>query len=292
MAARRSATSPVLNILRIHNTSTRHFHASCLRRSAKPPSPLPPKTPVKRTPLPPTPAPVRSQQPRSPIQNLKNEDIAKYHYAENLLNAGKTQLYRAPSHVGMLTASYFFGASGIGMAFVLWYIDEAWRQDKNVTLDYKVKIAWRICIAFTAFAGGLSLLRPLHMVRSIDLISKGGSPKLLVQVRRPLPFLKPRQYALAPYAINAENTFVRPIKEPDIVLRPTDTSNPFKYVAQLVSKAAFYVFVSVRKFSSQDGIMKINFTENGQRKACQLDTTGSFLNGGKDLVYLMNRNDF
>lgn len=127
------------------------------------------------------------------------------------------------------------------------------------------------------------------MVRSIDLISRQGSPKLLLQVRRPLPFLPPRQYTVAPYAVNAESTFVRPIEEPKFIADTTPTANPLVLVARAFSQAAFYIFISVRKFASQDGIMKINFEHGGKRKSCQLDTTGKFLHSGNELVFLLNR---
>ncbi|KIV90831.1 hypothetical protein PV10_05439 [Exophiala mesophila] len=269
----------------IHTSSVRHLHTSCSKRAAIPSPKNAPKRSPSKLPSPPIP----SRRPPSPASRLKNEDVAKDHYAQKLLSAGTTILYRAPSHAGMLCASYFFGASGIGMALAMTYLDDAWRVDKNPSLNNKVKLAWKVGIAFCAMAGGLSLVRPLHMVRSIDLISRQGSPKLLLQVRRPLPFLAPRQYTVAPFAVNAENTFVRPIEEPKFIADTSPTSNPFILVARAFSKAAFYVFISVRKFASQDGIMKINFEHQGKKRSCQLDTSGKFLHSGNELVFLLNR---
>lgn len=119
----------------------------------------------------------------------------------------------------------------------------------------------------------------------MDLVSVGGVVKLAIQVRRPLPFLRPKEYVIAPYEFKMDSTFVRQLEEPAFMHEEAATP-PKKGIAsrivQAISKSIYYPVASTRRLMTLEGFMTVKLDQvSGSLK---LDTQGSFSNDAKDLV--------
>lgn len=266
----------------------RQFHRSALR-AAKATN----REPLSRKVAPTKPSPLRRsegrQTPRSVDNNLETEQFKMRWYATNLYNNGQTKIYRAPSsHLGLFSASYVIGASCIFTAGVTAFINQD-VYNPNGELHWVVTVGTRLVIIVFTIVGGFALIQPLNMVRSIDLVKKNDTVKLLVQVRRPLAFLRPKGHIIDPFNLKVKRTYTMPLplpfesfEEPQSAQPSKSPTNPFSYIAQAISKGIYYPFLSVRKLMTSDGVMSISLVEGEKTTRCKLDTTGRFSNNGQD----------
>lgn len=282
-----SLVRPPLAQFRIAVSLSRQFHRSALRaaKSTKreiPSRTFPPDraTRVKRSEV------KHTAQPAN--NNLETEQLKKRWYATHLYNKGQTKIYQAPSsHVGLFSASYVIAGSCILTAGMLAFSNQEF-YDPNGELPWFVSVAWRLGIITFTIVGGYALIRPLNMVRSIDLVKKNGTVKLLVQVRRPLAFLRPKGHIVDPFNLKVKQTFVRPMEDlqsthPSTGNKPT---NPVTYIMQAISKGIFHPFLSVRKLMTFEGVMRISLVEGGKTTRCSLDTDGAWSNDGQDFFQM------
>lgn len=261
--------------------------SSCTARRLATSSPKAARKPNSTAPLPPpksefTPR-SRPELPASRIsESLPPELLKKQWYATKLYNSGQRAIYRPPSHAGILAASYIIAGSCFITAGALAF-SNLWAYEATSDLHWVVRVGWRLGIVTFTFIGGLAFLRPIRMVRAIDLVSVDGITKLAVQVRRPLPFLRPKEYIVAPYEFQMERTFVQQMDDPEFMDK--DAANPLGVVSRLgraVSQAIYYPFAATRRLMTLEGFMYVSLNQ-GEGKL-KLDTQGKFSNGAKDLV--------
>jgi hypothetical protein len=280
-----SLVRPPLAQFRIALRLSRQFHRSALR-AAKPTKretlsrTVPPDkaTRVKRSEV------KHTSQPAN--NNLETEQLKKRWYATHLYNKGQTKIYQAPpSHLGLFSASYIIAGSCIVTAGMLAFSNQQF-YDPNGDLPWFVSVAWRLGIITFTIVGGYALIRPLNMVRSIDLVKKHDTVKLLVQVRRPLAFLRPKGHIVDPFNLKVKKTYVRPIEDSQSTQHSNKPTNPISYITQAISKGIFYPFLSVRKLMTFEGVMRISLVEGEKTTRCSLDTDGFWSNDGQDFVQM------
>ncbi|EXJ80225.1 hypothetical protein A1O1_08367 [Capronia coronata CBS 617.96] len=236
------------------------------------------------------PAAKSTSVPRQPYEpqgarasnDLPPEKLHKQWYATKLYNAGQRAIYRPPSHAGILAASYIITASALVTAGALAF-SNLWAYDTSSDLPWIVRVAWRAGIITFTFVAGFAFLRPTRLIRSIDLVSKDGVVKLAVQVRRPLPFLRPKEYIIAPYEFEMDRKFVQQMDEPDFMHDDKqDAQNAVSKLGRVVSKAIYYPFAATRRLLTLEGMMSVHLNEHDS--PAKLDTQGKFSNAAKDLV--------
>ncbi|KAL2419318.1 hypothetical protein ABEF95_010067 [Exophiala dermatitidis] len=232
------------------------------------------------------PTPVPRPAPETPIvrapEGLTPDKLNKQWYATKLYNAGQRAIYRPPSQAGILAASYIITASCLLTAGALAF-SNLWAYDSSSDLPWIVRVAWRAGIVTFTMVGGFAFLRPTRLIKSIDLVSKDGIVKLAVQVRRPLPFLRPKEYIIAPYEFEMDRKFTQPMDEPEFM--HDDAPQSQSIVAKLgraISKAVYYPFAATRRLMTLEGMMTVNLKEGDS--PAKLDTQGKFSNAAKDLV--------
>ncbi|EXJ63584.1 uncharacterized protein A1O5_11345 [Cladophialophora psammophila CBS 110553] len=242
--------------------------------------------------------PGKSQQPSIPvlggpasqfIRELPPELARKQWYAQKLYEAGQTAIYRPPSHFGIYAASFVMGSSALAIAGLLAY-GNIWAWEGDSELPWFVPVAHRLGIFVFSAVGWLIMMRSLRFIKAIDLVSVDGVVKLAVQVRRPLPFLKPKEHLIAPYRFQMDQKFVQQLEEPAFMMEHTETSSSASKssrglgssIGRAISKAIYYPFASTRRLITLEGFMFVSF--EGSRGKMKLDTQGLFSNGAKDLI--------
>ncbi|OAG38428.1 hypothetical protein AYO21_07411 [Fonsecaea monophora] len=240
----------------------------------------------------------KGQQPSIPllggpasqfIRELPPELARKQWYAQKLYEAGQTAIYRPPSHFGIYAASFIMGSSAIGIAGLLAY-SNIWAWEGDSDLPWFVPVAHRLGIFVFSAVGWLIMMRSIRFIKAIDLVPVNGVVKMAVQVRRPLPFLKPKEFLIEPYRFQMTQKFVQQLEEPAFMRDPVGASSSTNKtstgfassIGRAISKAIYYPFASTRRLMSLEGIMFVNF--EGSRGKMKLDTHGLFSNGAKDLI--------
>lgn len=182
------------------------------------------------------------------------------------------------------------GGSAIIVAGALAY-SSLWAWDLPADLPWFVPVAHRVGIFVFSAVGWLTLMRSLSFIHAIDLVSVDGLVKMLVQVRRPLPFLRPKQYLVAPYHFRMDHKFVQQMEYPEFMhtdeeLAAQGTSRRTGILSSLgraISKGLYYPFASTRRLLTLEGLMTVNL-EGINRSKMKLDTQGLFSNEAKDLI--------
>ncbi|KAL6242648.1 hypothetical protein RBB50_010294 [Rhinocladiella similis] len=226
--------------------------------------------------------PQRQQRPIDP--SLTPGQANKQYYGAKLLAAGQEMIYKAPSHTGLLGASWFIAGSCFVTSAALAF-GNLWLYDPDSDLPTIVRVGHRLgIITFTA-VGGIALLRPLNLVKSMRLINSDTGVKLLVQVRRPAPFLPPKQYIIAPHELRVDRTWVHELEIPEFIQESTTTQRGvFSWLGQSISRAFYYPFAATRQLMTLEGIINASLKEGGPK--VKLDSHGTFSNGGEDIERL------
>ncbi|KIX93733.1 uncharacterized protein Z520_10639 [Fonsecaea multimorphosa CBS 102226] len=252
------------------------------------------------TPKGPSPQPGKGQQPSIPtlegpvsqfIRELPPHLAKKQWYAQKLYDAGTTAIYRPPSHFGIYAAAFVIGSSAIGVAGILAY-GNLWAWEGDPDLPWFVPVAHRLGIFVFSAVGWLIMMRSLRIIKAIDLVPVDGVVKMAVQVRRPLPFLRPKQFLIEPYRFQMDNKFVQQLAEPDFIMAnaeaPSSTNQTsgglVPSIVRAISKAIYYPFASTRRLMTLEGFMMVNF--EGSRGKMKLDTQGLFSNAAEDLIQM------
>jgi hypothetical protein len=181
------------------------------------------------------------------------------------------------------------GGSAVTIAGFLAYAN-LWAWEGDTGLHWIVPTAHRCGIIVFSAIGWLIIMRSLRIIKSIDLVSVDGLVKMAVQVRRPLPFLRPKEYIIAPYHFQMDQKFVTQMEYPEFMRddeETPDSSTPpsrplVSKIGRAISQAVYYPFASTRRLMTLEGFMWVSFEgANGKMK---LDTQGLFSNGAKDLI--------
>ncbi|EXJ86419.1 hypothetical protein A1O3_03370 [Capronia epimyces CBS 606.96] len=268
-------------LLRVRSTPSclpRRFASSSGSSAAKL-RPRGPQTPTISTPFPRQPS--GSPAARAP-KGLSPEQVRKQWYATKLYKTGQRAIYRPPSHAGILAASYIITASCLVTAGALAF-SNLWAYDTSSDLPWFVRVAWRAGIVTFTFVAGFAFLRPTRLIRSIDLVSQDGIVKLAVQVRRPLPFSRPKEYIIAPYEFEMDRKFVQQMDEPDFMHDDTPKAQGIgSKLGRALSQAIYYPFAATRRLMTMEGMMSVNLKEGDS--AVKLDTQGKFSHAATDIV--------
>ena len=221
----------------------------------------------------------------SQINELSPQLARKQWYAQKMYEAGRTLVYRPPSHFGMHAAAWAIGGSAIAMASLLAYAN----IDANLAaqgLPWWVRVTHVFGIVIFSSLGCFLILRSSRIIKSIDLVSLDGMAKMDVRVSRPLPFMAPRPYLISPYEFQMEPKFVQQMEYPrfmlDEVPNTESTSTSFlSNIGRSISQAIYYPFASTKRLLTLEGFMWVSIPGAGSR--LKLDTQGLFSNGDKDL---------
>src|SRR5271163_1791813 len=166
----RSANSPV--VLPRHNAKVKPARGpAATKRTAPSPKPIVlPKVPYARA--------------RSIQQALM----------QKLVDSGQTLLYRAPSHTGILLAS-FLGFGGMIFGALVTFDNKQWRRQPG--LPWWSTVANITGIMAMGALSAFCYWRGARLISSISVTTRtvDEAPVLLVKVRRyvPLPFVPPRK---------------------------------------------------------------------------------------------------
>ena len=214
------------------------------------------------------------------MRELPLEYARKQSYAQKVYASGRTAVYRPPSHFGIYAASWLMGCSAIASAGLLAY-SNIWAWEGNTDLHWIVPATHRVSIAMFTAMGTFIIMRSLRFVRSIDLVSVDGMVKMAVQVRRPLPFLQPKEYLIAPYQFQMNPKFVRRLEYPESMKDEVDLLDsrqgparrgfPSK-IGRFISQAIYYPFASTRRLLTLEGFMWVGL--EGVSGKFKLDTQG------------------
>jgi hypothetical protein len=226
------------------------------------------------------------------MKDLPPELAKKQFYAQKLYEAGQTAIYRPPSHAGMYVASWAMGGSAVTIASVVAYTNR-WTFDTNLDVSWIVPVAYNLGVIAFSCIGWIIIMRSFRFISSIDLVSVDGLVKMAVQVRRPLPFLKPKGYLIAPYQFEMDKKFVMQMEEPEFMQDDEEPPNLpetqqkpqrglLSEIGRGISKVIYYPFASTRRLMTLEGFMWVSF--DGVSGKMKLDTQGRFSNGARDLV--------
>ena len=275
--------------------------STAVRSRSKPTTKIPPQSP-KTKPVTPTSQTLHPQPTNVPRSSLPARDAAaswlnelppdlarKQWYAQKLYDSGQTAIYRSPSHIGIYAASWLMGGSAVTIAGLLAYAN-LWVWEVNTGLHWIVPTAHRCGIIVFSAMGWLVIMRSLRIIKSIDLVSVDGIVKMAVQVRRPLPFLRTKEYLIAPHRFQMDQKFVQQMEYPEWMRDDEAAPDPeaapsrglLSGIGRAISQAIYYPFASTRRLMTLEGFMWVSF--EGTSGKMKLDTQGLFSNGAKDLV--------
>ncbi|KIV85419.1 hypothetical protein PV11_01115 [Exophiala sideris] len=278
MASLSTSVRPVLR-LRLPIRCSSRRSASSIPRPKKPTGPAKSALPSSSSP------PLPKQRPSATSSTLLTpESSQKQWYATKLFNQGQREIHRAPSHTGILGASYILAGSCFITSGALAF-SNLWLYDETSDLPGIVRIGWRLGIITFTGIGCLALLRPINLIKSIDLVNSDNVVKLLVQVRRPVPFVRPKQYLIPPYEFRMDQTFVAPLEEPEYLRDDApEARSILSSLGRRISQAIYYPFAATRRLMTLEGFMYVQLKEGAGK--VKLDTQGTFSKQGKDLVQM------
>ncbi|KAJ9612012.1 hypothetical protein H2200_003607 [Cladophialophora chaetospira] len=304
MATIAHSIRPLLRLRAIPSCVPRRCASSASTAAKTSPAHPRPKGQPIQSPIPKSNRPARSRPPPSiitqdsavPTRNatalglseLPPELARKQWYAQKLYESGRTMIYRPPSHFGIYTASWLMGGSALITASALAYTN-LWAFGVESDHPTIVAVAYRVAIVVFSALGWFMIMRSWRIIKSIDLVSVDGLVKMAVQVRRPLPFLKPKVYLVAPHQFQFERKFVQQMEYPDFMLdeevagtegRPPSSLS--SSIGRAISRGMFYIFASTKRIMTLEGFMWVSLEGTGGQ--IKLDTQGVFSNGDKVLL--------
>ncbi|EFR03623.1 hypothetical protein MGYG_06617 [Nannizzia gypsea CBS 118893] len=159
------------------------------------------------------------------------------------------------------------------------------------SIDPILKIQWwqellfgGICFVM-AIMGTVFFRRGFGLISQISAANLNGQTKISIKVRRMLPFLKQREFTLAP----SELSFSQKVTVSEMELtkagwsesqqkfarqRALDDTPFFKKPVQKTSLAFFRTFSNARRLFTQEHFVYVNI--EGQKRTLRLDALGSF----------------
>ena len=243
------------------------------------------KAGAKRTTLPNTPS-VRLP-PRLAVNLSPQKQRAAYN-ADKLYQAGKTALFRAPSHFAYLLGSWVLSIACISSAAYTYSLG-LWKEDKDSNLPFFVPVANLLTLLTIGSLGSWILIRSTNLVTAIDLIKTAGGTKMRVSVRRPvpLPFVPNKKIIVAPYELLLPTNAVRPATVPKFAEMPQEGKDdkPLRFgtwAAKRISFTIWSFFTGSRKIFTHEGFLIASV--EGQKAGLKIDIEGTFPNGVWNLV--------
>lgn len=206
----------------------------------------------------------------------------KYHeFDKALSNAKSREIFRAPSHRGYIISCYAVGLFAYAYAAYNSYVHFV---DPLGEVSTWIKYLFGgVCVVAGA-TGTVFLLRGKGLVSSIVAHRAGNETKLHLSIRRPAPFLKPREVVISPVELSFSHELVSPAPEvadeawhsvqEQLATHRRIESTPF-YKAP-IAKTSFLMwkgFTSVRKVFTQEGFIYLT-VPGGKSNDLRLDTAG------------------
>lgn len=205
-------------------------------------------------------------------------DSERNRRALGLARDGKAMLFKAPSHVGFMSAAWFGGVVCIGGGLLIIHMGLV---EANDELPFFVPGVYRVVVFFLAALGSFSISRSFRLISSIEILPRNGKAMLLLNVRRniPLPFIKPKTMALHLSDVSLGRKMVAAIGQP-----VPDASS--LGMASRLSIMLFRFFAGVRQFVFSDGLAHLHV--KGHSGTWKLDSKGLFVDGGRPLFSLVD----
>jgi len=204
--------------------------------------------------------------------------------AKKMVDNGQTILYESPSHFRFLFGAY--SAAGVCVVSVYFlFANEFWKPIPG--LSWVVWVGNRVGMAAMTFMGGFFLLRTSRLITSIKLKRVNRDVKLLVSVRRTIPFLKQKEITTSP------SNFIIPYKLVPELRRPSwATPKTAKYsgsfprrITNRISIELWKLFAGTRKVFTHEGFLDIMI--KGTKGLWKLDSSGNLPGNGKGLLSIV-----
>lgn len=204
----------------------------------------------------------------------------KYHEFEKAIPKTR-EIFKAPSHRGYIISCYAVGLFAYAYAAYNSYIHFV---DPLGEVSRWIKYLFGgVCVVAGA-TGTVFLMRGRGLVSSITAQRMGNETRLHLTIRRPGPFMKPREVVISPKELSFSHELVAPDPEAaDEAYRSVQAqlaahkrieSTPF-YKAP-IAKTSFLMwkgFTSVRKVFTQEGFIYLT-VPGGKSNELRLDTAG------------------
>lgn len=224
----------------------------------------------------------------SPRPNLSPQQVRAAHHADKLYQAGKTALFRAPSHFAYLLGSWVLAVGCISSAVYTYWLGH-WKTEEGSDLPFFVPVANALTLLTIGSLGSWILMRSTNLVTAIDLVKTAGGCKMRVSVRRavPAPFVPHRQLIIAPYDLHLPTNVIRPATVPQFAQMPQEDnrSRPLRFgtwAAKRISFTLWSFFAGQRKIFTHEGFLIAGI--EGQNAGLKIDLEGTFPNGVWNLV--------
>jgi hypothetical protein len=232
--------------------------------------------------------------PRSTALSPQQQRAA--YRADKLYQAGKTSLFKAPSHFAYLLGSWVLSISCI-LGAVFTYSTGLWKTEKSPNLPgtaphqkglaFFVPVANLLTIFTIGMLGSWILVRSVNLVTAIDLIKTAAGTRMRVSVRRPVPIFPQRQIIIAPYDLLLPRNVIRPSGVPTFAEMPQEGkgSKPLRFgtwAAKQLSFSLWSFFNGSRKIFTHEGFLITNI--QGQTAGLKVDIEGTFPNGVWNLI--------
>jgi hypothetical protein len=232
--------------------------------------------------------------PRSTALSAKQQR-ALFH-ADKLFQAGKTSLFKAPSHFAYLLGSWVISISCISAA--LWtYSTGLWKSESSLNLPgsaphqkglaFFVPVANVLTMITIGMLGSWVLVRSVNLVTAIDLIKTAAGTRMRISVRRAVPLFPQRKLVIAPYEFLLPRSAIRPAGVPSFAEMPDEGkgSKPLRFGTWAAKKISFTLwsyFNGSRKIFTHEGFLIAN--TQGKTEGLKVDIEGMFPNGVWNLV--------
>ena len=220
--------------------------------------------------------PVRVAPRILPSEKLAPAAMRQQYKANQIYARGVRNVYQAPSHVGILGFSWLLGGALLTCTFALGSSGH-WDMGAQMSGLQKsiTETGYRLGMILFGFVGWLAVFRYTGLVKSIDLLQRGGNAKLRLKVRRMVPFLKPNEIIVSTHDLSLPPYWLHQID--DLSLESADLRRRgFSFNLWNI----FWVpFVKFRSWVFRHGIVNVTYLEG----RAMLDLTGDFSNRGADL---------
>ena len=187
--------------------------------------------------------------------------------AMSLYKEGVREVYKAPSHFGVLAMSWAIGTLCIGktldMALEGYY---QLREGHGLSplKKWAVEAGNRLGMIFITVAGGYAILRYNGLVKSMRLVSNSmGVLEMEVSVRRLIPVLPPKIYRVPSFSVRM------PARWKLIYDHRAEEAAP-----KTASRLFYYPFIKFKNFLTKDQILAATMGE--EQINCLVDAKGTF----------------
>jgi len=210
-----------------------------------------------------------SAQPAAPLPNLATVrfgNIGKL--AAKIARQGEVLLFKAPTK-----RVYFLSAYGLSAACIFFAV---WHSENYIANTELAQPTWikalmgGVCVVMSGL-GVVVLSRTHNIVRSITALHSKGHTRIRFQVRRLVPFMKPRTFEVLPSQVSFRRRLVvspqNRVRYESDSMKLGGASKPqksfFKAPIERLSRSIWGVFMSVRQLFTQEDFILLEVDGKG-----------------------------